>query len=126
MPFQLLDLPSELIDLIVEHVYLSGCRAIDSISLTCKALRLAAKPFVFAALTVETNTYYLNTDRAPRWQDDGKALSLLHILPHIGDSIGLLKFVSWRRRTHNTYTTNAWKFPEDLIPDFMPRLRTIV
>lgn len=130
MHFRLLDLPVELIDLIVEHVYLDGgqlIRAINSLSQTCKALRSAAKPLLFASLTIETNTYYLNTDRAPRWLNDGKALSLVHVLPHIRDSIGLLKFESWRRRDHATYVTDAWKFPEDFnMCGTMPRLRTIV
>lgn len=130
MPFRLLDLPTELIDLIVEYVYLDGCRlvrAINALSLTCKALRAAAKPLLFATVTIETNAYYLNTDRAPRWVNDDKAFSLAQVLPYIRDSIGSLKFVSWRRRTHATYVTDSWKFPEDLnMSGTMLRLRTIV
>lgn len=130
MPFRILDLPAELIDLIVEHVYLEGgqlLRAIDSLSQTCKALRSAAKPLLFATLTIETNTYYLNTDRTPRWPNEGKALSLVHVMPHIRDSIGLIKFVSWRGRTDASYVTDTWKFPEDVnMSGSMQRLRTVV
>jgi hypothetical protein len=130
MPFRLSDLPTELIDLIVEYVFFEGCqlvRAIIPLSLTCKILRSAAKPLLFAALTIETNIYYLNTDRAPRWVNDDKAPSLIQVLPHIRDSIDLLKFISWRRRTHAAYVTDAWKFTEDFnLSGIMPRLRTVV
>lgn len=130
MYFRLLNLPTELIDLIVEHVYLEGCqliRAIIPLSLTCKALRAAAKPHLFTTLTIENNGHYLNTERAPRWLHDDKAQSLMNIMPHIIESVSTLKFVSWRRRAHASYNTDTWKFLEDLnMSGAMPRLRTIV
>lgn len=130
MCFRLLDLPTELIDLVVEHVYLEGCgliRAIIPLSLACKTLRAAAKSHLFATLTIENNGHYLNTERAPRWLHDDKALSLIHIMPHIIQSVGTLRFVSWRRRAHASYNTDTWKFLEDLnMSTAMPRLRTIV
>lgn len=130
MHFPLLDLPSELIDLIVEHVYLDACQlksAILPLSVTCKALRTAVKPHLFATLTIECDGYYLNTERSPRWCCDGRALSLPRVIPGIMGSINTLRFVPWHRMPHGNYNTETWKFPEDMCMDWaLSRLRTIM
>lgn len=130
MHSQLLDLPTELIDLIIEHVYFDGCqlvRALLPLSVTCKALRAAAKPHLFASLTIESDGYYLNTERTPHRLRDGKALSLPHIIPNILDSVSTLSFVSWHRLLYSHYKTDTWKFPEDMaMIGAMSRLRTIM
>lgn len=129
MYFRLLDLPTELIDLIIGHVYIDGgqlMRAILPLSVTCKALRTAVKPRLFANLTIETDGYYLSTKSTFHRLQDVEALSLPDVMPHIMDSVHTLRFISWRRLPQASYKTEIWKFPGDTnMTGTMPRLQTI-
>lgn len=130
MYFRLLDLPTELIDLIVEHVFIDGCqliRAVLPLSVTCKSLRTAVKPRLFANLTIESDGHYLSTVHTTHRLHNVKGPSLPHIVPCIMDSVNTLKFISWRRLPNTSYSTDTWKFPEDLnVTWAMPKLQTIM
>lgn len=130
MPFRILDLPTELIDSIVEHIYIDGSelpQAIIPTSLTCKALRRATKPRLFATLTIETQGYYLNNKHTSSGRHHDQSSTLIQVLPSIAAFVTTLRFVSWHRRHDVPHDTKTWKFPENInMLGAMSRLRAIM
>lgn len=62
-PKQFLDLPDELLDLILHHLYTSGGKYIRDItpcSLTCRRLRKAAVPLLFNTLNLRVTWPYVD------------------------------------------------------------------
>lgn len=97
----LLELPAELINFIVEIVYIDGCRfarAILPLCSTCKELRRAANPFLFHTLTIETIHSLAQRSSGDVYMPHKKLLSMMAVRSqttgfHIVDHVQTLKFV---------------------------------